>query len=381
MILPDLLSLSVVSGVFSRVRAPGNVLQNMYGVGIGGPNNDQIPTRMYSYDVFNYARGIAKGRAPGVGPSRVAPVPVGNVQGRCARFYEKLELDYETLAAIRTIGENAGVQDRMGLRYLERQARELKRRHQNAREFLTAAVLRGGAFSLWATGDDLIPVWSLGGQPGIDVDLKVPAANKSKLNMLGAGDILAATWANAATPIVTHLINISSAFQQIVGEPLAQVNLNDAMWLYVLSNTQVINLGGTANTPFAQYEMLSTANEEGRKTGIQKCRIRGLPWLEWNVYSGVVEVVNPATGLVSTDKLLPDNYASFHIAHDPSWFDMLEGSEPVKENVLAPVELRAGFTSWMKETDEPARVECHTLQNVTPRVTVPAALAYGNIVY
>ena len=383
-ILPDLLALSNVTGVFSRIKAPGDVIQRFYGMQMGGPNVDTITTRHYTYDVFDYQRGIARGRAPGTGPARVAPVPVGSVAVRVPRFYEKVELDYETLSNIRAIGENAGVQDKMGLKYIERQARELKRKQQNAREFLVGSILRGGSWAMWTNGEDFIPVYSLGSATGFTVDMQVPAGNKTKLDMLGAGDIIGTSWDNTNAPIIGDLLQISGAFQQLVGMPLDTVWVNDDMWLNVLKNTQVINTAGSANTPFAQYEMLKSGvgtNEDSQPVGLQRAVLRGIPWVTWNIYSGVVEVLNTSTGAATTTKLIPDNTATFHIKHDPSWFDFVDGGEIVKENAMAPAVMRTGHVAWAKEVDEPARVELHSLQNGLPRLTVPKAVAHGTVVF
>jgi hypothetical protein len=74
-----------------------------------------------------------------------------------ARSAEKIALDYEKVALIRQIGENAGTQDRMGLKYIDKQAGTLKMRQGNFREFIVGSVFNGGTSYFTVSGSDIIP--------------------------------------------------------------------------------------------------------------------------------------------------------------------------------------------------------------------------------
>ena len=57
-------------------------------------------------------------------------------------------------------------------------------------------------------------------------------------------------------------------------------------------------------------------------------------------------------------------------------------------NVDAPVRewrkgygTERGFHAWLREWDEPARVELHTINNIVPELTVPKALAFADLVF
>src|SRR5262245_15835129 len=120
-----ILAPSVITKIISRIAVPGNTLQKFWGFESGGRNVEQTVAdglRSYAYDIFDNTRAIAKGRGPGTGPATSARNPIGINPVTIARSYEKqTDLTYEMLSNIRQIGENAGVLDKRGLAYLERQ--------------------------------------------------------------------------------------------------------------------------------------------------------------------------------------------------------------------------------------------------------------------
>lgn len=380
-LLNQLQSLSVVTGIVSRVAAPGDVLQRILGVQIGGPNITQVPGRAYSYDIFDFSRDAAIGRRPGVGPSVVAPVPVAKQNQTISRQYEKLPLMYETLHNLRAIGENAGVRDTMGKRYIEKQAVEMKRRANNFRELWAAALLTKGLLYFRYDADDLIPTLTAPNGTttfGDTLDFLVPSGNKSKLDMLGGGDIIGVSWDDVAAPIPNDLFQINEAFMALTGQMLAKVILPSPVWLNVLKNTDVRNLAGSANRPFAQFEVVSEGpgtNESGVKTSLMIARLPFCPWIEWHVYDGFLNVDGTLT------RLLPVTQATFMIEPDGSWLKGIEGSEPVKRNPLDPATEWFGFGSWIREWDEPARYELHSLQNFLIELNRPKGIAIGTVVY
>lgn len=381
-VLSDLLAPSVVTGIVSRIYAPGDILQRFFGMQIGGPNVDQVPGRAYSWDIFDNVRDAAYGRAPATGPANVAPNPVGRQTNTFPRSYEKVPVSYELLNNLRTIGKNAGQRDKMGAAYLENQARYVKTRANNFRELLLAALLTQGTISFQFAGDNWLPVFSLGANAGLTISWQVPSGNllinggfAAGLNMTGAGNIVTAAWSNASTDVIGQLVAISQAFQQLVGAPLARVMTDSTVWLYVLKNTGVQNLAGSANTGYAEYEYLGGQDRgpDGNKVSMFRARIKALPWLEWVICDAGLNVNGTFT------RFWNGRYATFMIEHDPMWLKMQEGSEPVKENPIAPAVEQFGFHSWLREWDEPARIELHALQNVIPELRIPKALAIAAV--
>jgi hypothetical protein len=185
--LQEVLSPSVVNRVISRIKVPQSRLQNFFGMQLGGPNNNPIGRRYFSWDIFDKTRTIAGIRAPGTGPSTATPQSVGRVTGVFPRAHEEIRLDYERLHNIRALGRPAGEIDQMGLNYITRQEEFLAQRFANFREFMVSRMLRG-VFDVLQVGDDWFPVDSGAGQ--FSVNYQVPTGNKSQLNMTGAGNII-----------------------------------------------------------------------------------------------------------------------------------------------------------------------------------------------
>lgn len=368
----NILAPSVVTGLVSRIYAPGAVMQRYFGFEIGGRAVEQVTGRAHSWDLYDNVRAPAKGRFPGVGPATNPANPIGRVNATIARSYEKVgDISYEKLANIRAIGQNAGQRDRMGMAYLEKQLYTVKQRQNNFREFLTWGLLAGSCQFL-ASGDDLIPVLTGG---TYTVDFKMPAGNQSQLNMLGAGSIIGTTWANAAADIPGNLDSISRSFIQLVGAPLGWVATSTEIWRYVLKNTAVQNQAGSVNTAFTEFDMTQDKNADGKPTGLLIGRIKAMPWLDWIIYDGTLTLNGTETRLYSGTQ------ASFGIAPDPAWLQMVEGSEPVKESPWSPAVEQFGIHTWLREWDEPARAEIHSIQNALPENRIPKALAYGTVVF
>jgi hypothetical protein len=368
----NLLTPSVVTGLVSRLFRQGNVMQRFFGFEIGGPNVTQVSGRSHSWDIYDRTRIPAKGRAPGTGPGTRAANPVGRQVATIARAYEKVgDISYEKLNNIRVLGENAGSRDKLGIQYLENQAITVRDYHDNFREFLTWGMVQGSCgFSI--SGDDWIPVLS---SPDITIDYKMPSGNKSQLNMLGAGDIISATWATAGTDIPTHLDKINTAFMQLVGAPLAFVITDSTVWRTVLKNTQVQNQAGSVNTAYIDFEQTEDRNSNGQLTGLRRARIKAYPWLEWIIWDGTLNINGTETGLFGGTK------ACFGIRPDKSFCQMVEGSEPVKESPWAPAVERFGSHFWLREWDEPARVELHGISNCLPEMRIPKGLAFGTVIF
>lgn len=370
-----ILAPSAVTKVISRITVPGDTLQRFWGFEPGGRNVEQAPgdgKRDYSYDIFDTPRTIAKGRAPGTGPATVKPQVVGVNTVHVARAYTKIpDLSYELLSNIRAIGENAGVLDRRGMRYLESQGRYHAQHHNNFREFLTWGMMRGNA-GFKISGDDWIPVLS---SPDVTIEWRIPTGNKTQLDMLGAGNILGTSWATATAPIPADLDDISIAFQQLVGAPLAWVMTDSVVWNHVMNNTDVKNQSGTANTVFEEFRMTDEKAPDGSSTGLRVARLKCRPWLTWFITDAGLDVDGTFT------KYFSGGEASFGIDQGLGYARMQEGSEWVKESPWGAPALQRGFHAWLREWDEPARVELHAISNLVPELTIPKGLAFGDVVF
>jgi len=366
---------SVVTKVISRIAVPGNTVSRFLGFEEGGRNVEDSPgdgVRSYTYDIMDNVRSIAKGRTPGTGPGTVTVNSLGSNTVTIARAYEKIpDLSYEMLSNIRQIGANAGVLDRRGMQYLERQGRYLQQRQTNFREFLSWGMLRGSVqFSI--SGDEWTPVLSGG---TVSIDWRIPTANKSQLNMLGGGDLITASWATAGTDIPAHLDSIGAAFQQLVGAPLSWIMTDSVVWNHVLNNTKVQGQSGTANSVFDLFEMTAEKSEDGNLTGLRRAVLKCRPWLTWYITDGGLDVNGTFT------KYFSGGEAAMGVDLGLGYAKMQQGSEWVKESPWGSPALQRGFHAWLREWDEPARVELHTINNIVPELTVPKALAFADVVF
>lgn len=377
-VLQDLLAPSVVTGIVSRIYTPANPLSRFFGVQVGGKNVKKVPGRAHSYDILDNVRTIAKGRAPGTGPSVHALAAVGRQTQTIPRSYEKTALNYELLNNIRTLGKNAGERDKMGADYLQRQAYQQKLRQDNFREFMMASLLTIGTASFKYDGDDWTPVTSLSGVTGFTIDWLIPSGNISTtiagLDPLGSGNIIDAAWSTTSTNIPLHLDSISAAFHQLVGLPLAYVITDSTVWNHVLNNTKLQAQGGSVNSVFADYTIdQQFKTDEGKLINVFQATIRARPWLKWLIVDTGLDVNGTYT------KWFDGTKAAFLVDPDAMMLSGVEGSEPVKDNPMAPAVERYGFWSWLREWDEPARIELHSLQNFLLELPVPKGVMIAKV--
>ena len=376
-VINEVLAPSVVTKIVSRIYRPGNYLSRFFGMEIGGGNVDRISGRSYSWDIFDNVRGIPTARAPATGPDTIAANPVGRQTNTFPRSYEKLPVNYELLANIRTLGKNASERDRMGATYLEKQGQVVKQRADNFREFMVASVLTVGTASFQISGDRWIPVTSLGSNPGWTIDYLVPSGNKSTA-IPGLSptseftNIIDAAWSVASTDIPAHLDKIDLAYQELVGGPLSLIVTDSRVWNHVLNNTKMQAQGGSVNSVFAEFERTELKNPDGSLMGIYVARLRARPWLQWLIINTGLDVGQTPAYTRWYDGTKATFFADGW--QRGGYWQMQEGSEPVKENPQAPAIEQFGAHFWLREWDEPARVELHGLQNCVPELTIPKAI-------
>lgn len=365
--IPTLLQPAAVNDRISRLKVINTVNQQEFGMQAGGANVRQSPYgRRGSYDVFNDSREVAGPSAPGMPATTIAAQPVGNVPFVIPRVNESVPLLAELLHNLRPIGGPVGQIDTAGMQYVADQERILKQRITNMREFQTAAMQRG-SYS-YSNGTPFQPFTHAFSGGSITIDYQVPAGNKTKLDMLGAGDILATSWDNAASPIVTDLLQINNAFIQLTGVGLRHVKLTSVGWGYVAANTQVTSQAGTANTYFEYI----TRDEQ---TENFTARLRAVPWVTFHVTDNGLNLSGTFT------KLIEDDHAVFLTDMNPNVAQYWECSEPVSEWIGQPQTPRFGEYYWVAPTANPTGYQLFSLFNGLPVLKIPKALGYGLIKY
>src|SRR5262245_61024476 len=189
----------------SQMALPGTTLQRLFGWGISGGNTERTSGRSFAYDILDNSRRVATARVPGQASSRQEPQKVGSVAGTFPRSAETISLVDEDLLNRRAFGNRGEELDYGGEAYITRQEAYLAQRFANLIEFQTAAMLRG-SYSYLDDGDVLRHGFSGG---TVTIDYQIPSGNEAQLDMLGAGEILDADWADTGTDIPLHLQNIN----------------------------------------------------------------------------------------------------------------------------------------------------------------------------
>jgi hypothetical protein len=361
----QLLAPQTIRKAISQLDLPGTSLQTLFGWGLGGNNVARQAGRNFSYDIFNVTRQVATGRGPKKELSRTKPQAVQNVSATFPRSAEKIQLFDEDLLNRRQIGGPDSNLDRGGEVFLTRQEAYLAQRFANLIEFQTAAMLRG-SYSYSSDGD-LLRHGFTGGETS--VDFRVPTGNLDQLNMLGAGNILAADWATAATDIPAHLHAINAAMIQLTGMGLAHVVLTSVGWQYVVNNTKVQQQGGSGERAFESLERVSS--------GEFTATLRALPWITFHVIDYGLDVWN-GTSEVFT-KLIQNDHAALLPEPSPRWVQYLEGSEFCTEGPNGPKHERFGFHAYAYPTHDPSGWELCAVMNGIPALYTPQSLAYGLI--
>lgn len=369
----QLLRSPVITRAISRIKTPQMRLQQFFGMEMGGSNIQQIPGDIYGWDIFDKTRDIATVRGKATGPATVSPQVIGNVLAQIPRTHEKIPMLEDRIFRTRELGKGWGQADIdvRGQQYVTRQEDYLAQRAKNLREFMVSRMLRG-TWQFLLSGDDWIPVDSGG---TVTVDYQVPSTNKTQLDMGTGSNIIGTTWLNTAAPIHKNLLGINAAMEQLHGRPLRHIWLNSQVMYYVFKNTEVINLGGTANTTFAEYKYSGNTNPEGIQNVEYDVVLRGIPWVRWHVYDGG----NTVNGTYT--KFLADNHAYFLPDPDPSWVEGVEGSEIVAENYIDQGTERYGLHAWVERKTQPASFELILKDQFLPTPYVPACIADGTVIF
>lgn len=355
-----------ISRVISKIRTPRAKFSNFYQVGVGMANVTSPGGAQVGWDTFNMTRQMARGRPRGEGPGTARKNPTGHVSAHVFRTHEKTIILQEQLFRARPLGQNFGVIEAFGQSHLTKQENSMAQRFSNTREFMVAKMFQGG-FDLKLVGEDWLPV-SSGGQ--FTIDFQIPSGNKDKLDILGDGDIIDISWDEKATAlIVTDLLQINAAFEQLHGWPLEHVWLNSDTLAKFIDNDQLTSVAGSANTVFDRF-----IKEEAGFPDLQIV-FKAVPWVTFHIYDAPLEEED------TRNRIIPNDRAIFTPNPDSQWLEWLEGSEIVAENIMDTGTERFGFHAWMERRTQPAAWELIGVDNGLPALYVPETVAFGTIVF
>lgn len=401
--VPQILRAPVISRVISRIRTPQQAFQRWLGVLPGGPNVNQVGGQYTGWDIFDNVRTIAPGRDFDSGPATIALDKIGHVQATMWRGHVKKHLQEAQVFRTRPLGGQWGQVDNRGERYVTRQEQTLAQQIYNAREFMISRMFRG-LFYMRPSGDDF--VLSDTSTNAVTVDYQVPSGNKGACIMLGPDggfaipnvtgiitnnklfdtDTANSSWSViASAPILLQMHLLNAAMEHQHGMPLRHVWLNSQTWVNVVNNTGLRNAAGSANTVWQDYRIAPGYADPGRPDRIVgntafDIVLRPLPWLTWHVYDGGLKVDN-GSGTLAYTKFLPDGRAIFAPDPSPEWFELQEGSELVRENVVSQSTERFGIAAWTELTTQPSGFDMILVDNVLPALLIPKSVVYGTVVW
>lgn len=368
----EVLAPEVILREVSRMQLPGTVLSDLFNWGLSArdPANQtgnmiDYPLRDGSYDVFNRTKRVATGSVPGTPNTNRAPQKVGRVRFTIPRHAASMPLTDEDLVNRRQIGQAVTTVDSMGENYINRQKQDMAAEVANMIEFQTAALLRG-SYTFDTEGDELRQGFS-GGEETID--FQIPSGNKNQLNMLGAGNIIGASWATTSTDIPGHVMSVNRAMNALTGMGVEHAICNSNTLQYVQNNTKVMAQAGTSNTPFESYDR----SGPGRFTVV----FRAMPWIQFHVIDYMLTIWN-GTSYVDT-MLVADDQVTFLPTPNSNWVQYLNGGEVITEGPNGTRAFRSGFYAYGYQTWDPSGWKLNTNHNGFPALYVPAAIANADV--
>ena len=381
----QILNTLVVAKSVSRIAATTDQMLNLFGMQPGGFAERRTGHRKFNYDVFNDARSVSLGRAPGTPAGTARRNPVGTVAGYFPRFYEKLPLLAEEIHNFRAIGGPTSVYDEAGRDYLAKQEKFMGQRVANARKVLLGGMLRGNLYG-HKNGDDVY--WNFTStSAAFTVNYQMDSGNTNQLNMSGGPgtNIIDVAWSNSTANIPNHLAGIDSALQSQVGSRLDLIICRGGMWQNCINNDYCVSQAGVANTPFITFERQVGTGSNGKPLTQKLGRLAAVPYVTFIITDegldlGTQANTTPDTTASYTPYIGTNN---FWFGPNPSedFFEMILGSEPINEGPNMPEVVRFGMHSWITRTFDPTGYALYTLDNALATNYVPLSNGYATSVF
>lgn len=368
----DVMAPELILREVSRFQLPGTVLSDLFGWGMSARDPEtqtgnmiDYPLREGSYDVFNRTQDLATARVPGQAHANMPPQKSGRVRFVIPRSAERIPLSDEEMVNRRAIGQAVNTIDAMGENYIMRQKRYLAEKVANMIEFQTAAMLRG-SYTFDQQGDELRQGFT-GGEETID--FRIPAGNKNQLDILGAGNIIGASWATASTDIPGHILSINDAINANTGMGIEHMVMNSTTFGYLLNNDKIKAQAGTSNTPFETYTRQGPARFS--------VSLKAIPWMQIHVVDYKLRIWNGSafaiTSLIATDQV------SMFPTPSSAWCQYLNGGEVVTEGPGGTRAFRHGAYFYGYPGWDPSGWNLCEVHNGFPAVYIPGAIVYADV--
>ncbi len=373
--LYNILRPNVFTKVITQQMAAASTWLNFFGFQPGGKNEENWGHgRTGAYTVFNHTRKIAQGRAAGTAAGKANMQDVSLVPFTYPRMHEEISLPAEMLHNIGQI-DNPTVRDAAATKMISKQMQYAAEKAANWRLALLYGMIRGQLY-ITQSGDTWYPTTSSSGA-AYTISFGLPAGNKSQLDMLNGGSLVGTAWDNPAAPIIQDPYQINAAFQQLYGGYLETIVISSVMWYYIINNTEVKGVAGSANTCFMDDKLEVGTNADGSPKYVIFKRLKAAPEFQFIVTDDVVQLGAP--GSESYVKLVGDTDALFLPSMSQGYFGGYIGSEPIAEYNNGPKSVKFGYSAWNTETANPTSTNIFQLDNFLPVPHIPNCYAYGTV--
>ena len=360
---------------YSMLKAPGRAFMDFYNMGPGAATKrSALP--YFSCDIYNSTRRLSGFRAPGAGPSTVAPQKAGTFSGHIARMHEKLKLLDNDIAQYRPRGASVGTLDAMGQREVADQTRTILQRFGNTREVCLASTFKGG-YGVVSDGESMQVVAK--GAGTYDVDSQVPSTNLTTVESIFASD----SWDTTSTDVVGQFLDLQAHSERVSGfvQEYAWVNSQAIKRLY--NNTDIRSKVGTAYRIFDMQTMREMSTiPDGRRSSGYMVKFTAIPQITFIVYDGVhnINTTTDSTESADSTKLIPDGKMIVTPAPSGEWLGQVTCGGIVRENQadMNP-QMRYGFYNWIEPCTQPSGRELIFLDWFLYWLKIPSAVYYINI--
>lgn len=372
----------VITKLVSEIDVPGSLFQRFYGM--SGPGR-LVQGRHTGWDLFTSTRSIATVRAPRSGPAMRDRKPYGSKSAQLLRTHEKMIIFDEDLMRFRPAGAPIGSIDPNGQAYIRQQLGYFAQVFRNTREWVVSRMFRGG-FGVKVNGDEFQLVESGDADAMFTVDYDIPAGNKDQLDVLGDGDIIDTSWDDASADIASQFFKLDVASEQISGYPVRHIWLNGNTARYLLENTQLSSVRGTAMRIFDSLTRREIDPASRLPDTGYEIVFGAMPLHRFHVYngglvaSGTSESVSAQIGS-GFERFIPDDYAIITPDPSPDWLEMHTGSEYIRENVTQEMREVYGMNSWSTPVIDPPGREVKIVDNFLPVMYIPRATFYAKVIF
>lgn len=372
----------ILKDVVSRIAVRDSFFQNLFGVGIGGPNVERVGGRHVGWDIMDRTRTLAVGRAPESGPRTTARKVISHVNAQVFRIYEKIPILDNEVYGRRALGQPIGSLDPQAKNYLMRQLDYGTQRFRNAREFMCSRIPRGG-FGVRIEGEDYFLTEKGTSGNAFDIDYQIPSANSGQLALGAAGaNLIDVPWNDPNADINQQLLMVNKAYERLCGRRLKNIIINSTILAFLQNNVILQTIAGSSNQVFEYITPRNDVDKGGFKDTGYKIKFRAMPLWEFHVFDGVQNVDGPdSTAEADCDLFVPNDKAILLPDTTGDVIRWFEGSEYVAKSWNAASEEVFGFDTWTLRAMTPPAHELHFLDNGIPGVLQPNTIMYPTVVF